>query len=39
MGATALLTGNSRMAILSIVVLFMAGGVVLWIAARAAAQR
>jgi UMF1 family MFS transporter len=36
MSFTALLTGNSRLAILSIVVLFIAGGVMLSVAARAA---
>ncbi len=36
MSFTALVTGNSRTAILSIVVLFIGGGILLWIAARAA---
>jgi MFS transporter, UMF1 family len=36
MGITALVTGNSRLAILSIVVLFIAGAILLSIAARAA---
>lgn len=36
MSFTALLTGNSRTAILSIVVLFIGGGTLLWVAARAA---
>ena len=38
MGATALLTGNSRFAILSIVVLFIGGAALLSIAARAASK-
>jgi hypothetical protein len=36
MGTTALLTGNSRMAILSVALLFAGGAIVLVIAARAA---
>lgn len=36
MGTTALLTGDSRMAILSVAVLFLGGGLLLYIAARAA---
>jgi UMF1 family MFS transporter len=38
MSLTALLTASSRFAILSIVVLFIAGGVLLWLAARVAAR-
>jgi UMF1 family MFS transporter len=38
MGATALLTGNSRSAILSIVVLFIGGGALLLVASRAAGR-
>jgi UMF1 family MFS transporter len=36
MGTTALLTGDSRMAILSVAVLFIGGAILLYIAARAA---
>ena len=39
MGGVALLTGNSRIAIVSLVILFAAGGVLLWLVPDAEATR